>query len=81
MNRLRYRLNLKPESAGSTESSFQIQEVFLKSFETFSLIESKGGSSGECLYDVLLKLVSEFDASGAAEIFRLLFERRSAIPL
>jgi hypothetical protein len=33
------------------------------------------------LYDTLLQLIDEFDATGVAEIFRLLLERRSAIPL
>ena len=33
------------------------------------------------LYDILLDLLEGFDASGRAEIFRLLLERRSAIPL
>ena len=33
------------------------------------------------LYDTLLDLLEEFDASGRAEIFRLLIERRSPIPL
>lgn len=33
------------------------------------------------LYDRLLQLVDKFDASGVAEIFRLLLERKSAIPL
>ena len=32
-------------------------------------------------YDTLLKLLEGFDASGRAEIFRLLLERRSTIPL
>lgn len=33
------------------------------------------------LYDTLLRLSDEFDAAGKGEIFRLLLERRSAIPL
>jgi hypothetical protein len=33
------------------------------------------------LYDTLLKLLDKFDAAGVAEIFRLLLERRTAIPL
>ena len=30
------------------------------------------------LYDTLLRLLADFDASGRADIFRLLLERRSA---
>ena len=33
------------------------------------------------LYDTLLFLIDEFDATGAVEIFRLLLERRSVVPL
>ena len=82
MNRLRYRLNLDPESACSTESaSSETAEAFPESFDIFSTIENKIIPSGQSLYDVLLNLINEFDSSGAAEIFRLLLERRSAIPV
>lgn len=33
------------------------------------------------MYETLLQLINEFDAAGTAEIFRLLLERRIAIPL
>ncbi len=35
----------------------------------------------EGIYETLLHLIDEFDAAGVAEIFRLLLERRIAIPL
>ena len=83
MNCLRYRLNLNLESQSTADSSelenFEISETFLESFEMFSVTKSK--ETFTCLYDALLNLIDQFDASGTAEIFRLLLERRSAIPL
>ena len=40
-----------------------------------------GTENNVSLYDTLLDLSDEFDAAGKGEIFRLLLERRSAIPL
>ena len=40
-----------------------------------------GTENNVSLYDTLLDLSEEFDAAGKGEIFRLLLERRSAIPL
>ena len=80
---LRYRLNLNmvPQRAAHSSDSehFKIPETFQETFEMFSGIESKETST--CLYDALLNLIDKFDASGTVEIFRLLLERRSAIPL
>ena len=42
---------------------------------------SSSSSNGVSLYDTLLDLLQEFDASGRVEIFRLLLERHSTIPL
>jgi hypothetical protein len=82
MNCLRYRLRLTLDSMkpnkqnGGMDTNFSDLEALL-SCDQLS-VES---SSKKSLYDTLLKLIDEFDAAGAAEIFRLLLERRTAIPL
>lgn len=69
MNCLRFRMNIASlNGSGSIRSLRAVQ----------SAIASPSRIS---LYDTLLRLLAEFDASGRAEIFRLLLERRSAIPL
>jgi hypothetical protein len=35
----------------------------------------------ESVYDTLMQLIDQFDATGIVEIYRLLLERRSAVPL
>ena len=80
MNCLRYRLRLtlesmKPHNSG-INTDFSDLEALLASDQ---LCEES--SSKKSLYDTLLKLIDEYDAAGSSEIFRLLLERRTAIPL
>ena len=35
----------------------------------------------ESVYDTLMQVIDQFDATGIVEIYRLLLERRSAVPL
>jgi hypothetical protein len=53
------------------------------SFNSFLSAEDNEGthSGADSPYDMMLQLIDEFDATGIAEIFRLLLERRAAIPL
>jgi hypothetical protein len=52
-------------------------------FDSFLSAEDNQGthSGANGVYDALLQVISEFDVTGIAEIFRLLLERRAAIPL
>ncbi|XP_046635713.1 interferon-induced very large GTPase 1-like [Daphnia pulicaria] len=64
-----------------------LRELDLNSPSSFNSLltaednESTTNSKVTSHYDTLLQLIDEFDATGAAEIFRLLLERRAAIPL
>ena len=91
MNCLRYRLNLAPKKIGtsfSTDTTNSRQDSKIPAWKAIlrqppnSVQDSSSAvQRGKSLYDTLLQLIDEFDAAGAAEIFRLLLERRSAIPL
>ncbi len=65
--------------------SFQLngnQIPILKELRGYSSLQFDVTVEGDAsLYDTFLQLISEFDATGIAEIFRLLLERRAAIPL
>ena len=80
MNCMRYRLRLTFESMKSQNSGintdFSDLEALLASDQF-----CEESSSKKSLYDTLLKLIDEYDAAGCSEIFRLLLERRTAIPL
>ena len=85
LNCLRHRLNLNlknstlqnqnVESASNDDSNLKF---LLAEFPNSSITTATKKPS---LYETLLQLIDEFDATGAAEIFRLLLERRTAIPL
>ena len=76
------------ENANSLKKQ-QILEAWFSQNSSISNFSSKDGnqknvsndSSKKSLYDTLLQLIDEFDASGIAETVRLLLERRTAIPL
>jgi hypothetical protein len=42
---------------------------------------SSAATKKTSLYDTLLQLIDEYDATGVAEIVRLLLERRTVIPM
>ena len=91
MNCLRYRLNLAPKKMGTSistgatnsrqDSNIPAWKASLRQPLTAVRDSSSTVQRGKSLYDTLLQLIDEFDAAGAAEIFRLLLERRSSIPL
>jgi hypothetical protein len=84
MNCLRHRLVL---TAGSKKSEHQNIESGADGGGSIGFLLAKYQNSSSAaakktsVYDTLLQLIDEFDATGAAEIFRLLLERRTAIPL
>nr|CAH0102501.1 unnamed protein product [Daphnia galeata] len=57
------------------------QNSSISNFSSIKDGKQKNDSGNKSLYDTLLQLIDEFDASGIAEIVRLLLERRTAIPL
>jgi len=80
MNCLRYRIDVCLDDFGDKVSTEATEGQSLRSKK--SLVSStKQTKMQTSLYDTLLNLLGEFDASGRAEIFRLLLERRSGIPL
>ena len=79
LNCLRYRLNLAPKKIQRNSREDPPWQPILRQL---SLQDSPSAvHRGQSLYDTLLQLIDEFDAAGAAEIFRFLLERRIAIPL
>jgi hypothetical protein len=92
MNRLCCRLNLGLHSKGIDKKS-EVDNTELEALIALSLgstsssslltpeTKESSGTKKKSLYDTLLKLLDEFDAAGVAEIFRLLLERRTAVPL
>ena len=66
--------------SAKTKQNLPIQSLRTKK-STDSSAQRVSNEQRTSLYDTLLDLVEEFDASGRAEIFRLLLERRSPIPL
>ena len=91
MNCLRYRLVLAPKkikqsissdaTSSRQDSNIPAWKASLRQPPNSVQDSSSAVQRGKSLYDTLLQLIDEFDAAGAAEIFRLLLERRSAIPL
>jgi hypothetical protein len=83
MNCLRYRLRIALNLKNSvkvlrTPFSLRSPSPSNSSLTTKDNNENKQNYS---VYDALLRLIDEFDATGIAEIYRLLLERRTAIPL
>lgn len=86
MSCLRYRMRLavSSPSVSRIESATTGKDMadYLQAFEVTNSSPVIGdNTTSVSLYDTLLDLVDEFDAAGKEEIFRLLLERRSAIPL
>ena len=79
MNCLRYRLRLTMDSMSDDFKRSPINESAITNLN--SLLFPGNSKPSSSLYDTLLRFIDEFDASGVVEIFRLLLERRSAIPL
>lgn len=80
MNCLRYRVIIALNDQGNPDGVNQSQGQSLRTKK--SLTASQPSLQNRIsLYDTLLELLEEFDSSGRAEIFRLLLERRSAVPL
>jgi len=81
MNCLRYRMDVRQNVSHDiptvTSESHPVRSLRSKKTAVVSTQRANKAS----LYDTLLRLIGEFDASGRAEIFRLLLERRSTIPL
>ena len=78
MNCLRYRVNIALNEQGvSPSGGSQGQSLRVKKSAT----SQPSLQNRISLYDTLLEQLEGFDSSGRAEIFRLLLERRSAIPL
>nr|CAH0107871.1 unnamed protein product [Daphnia galeata] len=65
--------NVKSKNAGSLMAS-----MLANKYQTSS---SSAATKKTSLYDTLLQLIDEYDATGVAEIVRLLLERRTAIPI
>ena len=78
MNCLRYRMDIRLSDNNSVEAS---KSKSVQSWRSKKSSVRPANEKGTSLYDTLLNLLGEFDASGRAEIFRLLLERRSPIPL
>ena len=78
MNCLRYRVKI---SLNDNDNADRHNQPAIQSLRNRKPAVSVAQSNRISLYDTLLDLLEEFDASGRAEIFRLMFERRSAIPL
>ncbi|EFX65298.1 hypothetical protein DAPPUDRAFT_264902 [Daphnia pulex] len=86
MNCLRHRLLLTADSKRPEPQSQNVESCGDGGVSIESLLAKYQHSSAAAvkktsLYDTLLQLIDTFDATGAAEIFRLLLERRTAIPL
>ena len=81
MNCLRYRMDIRLDDCNNNSQPIQTNER--QSIQSLRIKKSPHPANEfqASLYDTLLDLLKEFDASGRAEIFRLLLERRSAIPL
>jgi hypothetical protein len=65
--------NVKSKNAGSLMAS-----MLANKYQTSS---SSAATKKTSLYDTLLQLIDEYDATGVAEIVRLLLERRTVIPM
>ena len=79
MNCLRYRVNIALNEQTNPSGANQSQGQSLRAKKPATSQPSIQNRIS--LYDTLLELLEGFDSSGRAEIFRLLLERRSAIPL
>jgi hypothetical protein len=67
--------NVKSKNAGGARS---LASMLANKYQISSCSAATKKTS---LYDTLLQLIDEYDATGVAEICRLLLERRTAIPM
>jgi hypothetical protein len=81
MNCLRYRLHFALNLNDTEVNNENIFDSMLEEEDFAMPNQISEMDSCRSMYDTLLQLIDEFDATGAVEIFRLLLERRTAIPL
>ena len=86
LNSLRHRLHLpanskKPEPALNQNVASNNGADSLAFMLAKYQISSSDATKQTSLYDTLLQLIDEYDATGVAKIYHLLLERRTAIPL
>ncbi|EFX67368.1 hypothetical protein DAPPUDRAFT_261746 [Daphnia pulex] len=81
MNCLRYRLHFALNLNDTELNNENIFDSMLEEEDFAMPNQISEMDSCQSMYDTLLQLIDEFDATGAVEIFRLLLERRTAIPL
>ena len=86
MNCLRHRVNFPELENANNDSSAAILPGITNPRKIVRRLAANKNKPNEgthnvSLYDTLLLLIDEFDITGVVEIFRLLLERRSAIPL
>jgi hypothetical protein len=81
MNCLRYRLHFALNLNDTELNNENIFDSMLEEEDFAMPNQISEMDSCQSMYDNLLQLIDEFDATGAVEIFRLLLERRTAIPL